>query len=294
MRRATPGLPVAGLAALLFLAPKARAERPPDFFAPLRGPTYVELDETYLLKAKGAGDEDPGLARLRLIQLRLRSYGHWSADLKAFWPERRLLLVTTPDGWNAVLESMRSVSALDGEPAPSYRIATRDGAVEVYFLADPDVSREFLRALGDDFSHTHEDRLEEEARQRADACRGHRLLLVAGDGQLTFSYGDRARRTVVVAADEVLEASLRPEALARCRELRDLLFRVVGAPEVFTKTRAALAVTVGWDPLVRGSPPAELVLAPDVPDPDDLSALRELTFLPTYLPRFVPPPEAPE
>lgn len=294
MRRTVAGLVSAGFLALPGLAGSLLAERPPDFFGPLRGPTFVESDETYVLKAKGAGPEDPALARLRLLQLRLRSFGHWSEEMRFVWPERRVLLVTTADGWRTVTESMRSVSTEDAAPTPNYRVATRDGAVEVYFLGDPDVTREFLRALGRDGGHSLEDRREEEARQKADACRGHRMLLVAGDGQLTYAFEDRARKTVVAAADDVLGASLSPEALARSRDLRDLLFQVESAPEAFTKARSALAVALGWNPLVGKRPAGDLVLVPETPDPGDLAALRALTYLPANLPRFVPPPETPE
>ena len=294
MRRTVAGRVSAGSLALLGLAGPLLAERPPDFFGPLRGPTFVESDETYVVKGRGAPASEPGLARLRVVVLRLRAYGAWSDELKFGWPERKLLLVTTPDGKRVVAESLRMALTGTGEPEPWHRVATKDSSVEVFSLEDADVSREFLRAAEAGGNASLENFRDEEARQKADACRGHRGLLVAGDARVSYFIADRARRTVAAEADAALSATFSLDDLSRLRELRDLLLKVESAPEAFTRTRSALGVILGWNPLVGKRPAGDLVLVPETPDPGDLAALRALTHLPANLPRFVPPPETSE
>ena len=90
------------LLAFCAISAAMRAEEPPDYFANLRGRTFVEVDHSYLVKEKPALPESPALFRIRHLFLRVRA-GTGDAE-RRWWPMRSLLLIEAASGNRFVAE----------------------------------------------------------------------------------------------------------------------------------------------------------------------------------------------
>jgi hypothetical protein len=264
-----------------------RAEEPPDYFANLRDRTFVEVDQSYLVKEKPALPESPALFRIRHLFLRVKA-GTGDAE-RRWWPMRSLFLVEAASGNRFVAELTADIA--DQEHPDAAKAWTRLSgssrglAVESWSTPGPNESNSSSQDEPDSVPDG--------------ACGGTRYRFIGGGLEIGGVHlRDGRSRTVSVALAEIRDAVFSADEVRELDRLRSLgIPRLVGGsgPEPNFQPGARLA----WSFLFLEKPPIpqgkeDLVLVPDPGPPGDLAPWRTLTYLPQDLPPFPAlPPESP-
>jgi hypothetical protein len=272
-------------AILLLCAASAamRAEEPPDYFANVRDKTFVEVDQSYLVKGKPALPESPALFRIRYLFLRVKT-GTGDAE-RRWWPMRSLFLIEAASGNRFVAEFTSDIGDQEHPDAPKawtrLSEASRGLAVESWRTPEP-----------------HEgDSSYKPAPEPDEACGGTRYRFLGGGLEIGGAYQrDFRSRTVSIALAEIRDAVFSADEAGELDRLRSLEIPRLGGgtgPQVNIPSGVRLA----WSFLFMDRPgirpdKQDLVLVPDAAPPGDLAPWRTLTYLPQDLPPFPPlPPE---
>ena len=271
-------------ALLLLCAASAamRAEEPPDYFANLRDKTFVEVDQSYLVKENPPLPESPALFRIRHLFLRVKA-GTGDAE-RRWWPIRSLLLIEAASGNRFVAEITADIGDQghpDAAKAWTRLSGSRRGlAVESWSTWDP---HEF-----DAWDRSKEDEPRPEPNE---ACGGTRYRFIGGGLEFGGAYvSDLRSRTVSLALAEIRDAVFSADEVRELNRLRSLeISRLSGASG--TAVNLQSGVRLAWSYLFMdrsGIRPdnRDLVLAPDATPPGDLAPWRTLTYLPQDLPPF--------
>lgn len=275
----------APLLAFCAVAAAVRAEEPPDYFANLRDKTFVEVDQSYLVKGKSALPESPALFRIRHFFLRVKA-GTGDSE-RRWWPMRSLFLIEAASGNRFVAEFTADSGDLEHRDIAKAwtRLSgsSRGLAVESWSISDPHE---------EDSSNADEPGSHPEA-----ACAGTRYRFIGGGLEIGGVYLRDARtRTASVALAEIRDATFSADEVRELDRLRSLEIPRLGGG---TGTQVAIpsGVRLAWSFLFMEKPPIQsdkqdLVLVPDPGPPGNLAPWRMLTYLPQDLPPFPPlPPE---
>lgn len=264
-----------------------RAEEPPDYFANLRDRTFVEVDQSYLVKEKPALPESPALFRIRHLFLRVKM-GTGDAE-RRWWPMRSLFLIEAASGNWFVAEITSDVGDPDHpDAAKAWTRLSGSGrglAFESWATLDP---HEF-----DSWDLSKD----EPPPEPDGACGGTRYRFIGGGLEIGSVYlGDIRSRTVSVAIAEIRDVVFSADEVRELDRLRSLeIPRLGGSSDMAANFQSA--VRIAWSYLFMERPgirpdKRELVLVPDPGPPGDLGPWRTLTYLPQDLPPFPPlPPE---
>lgn len=273
------------VALLAFCAVSAamRAEEPPDYFANLRNRTFVEVDQSYLVKEKPALPESPALFRIRHLFLRVKA-GTGDAE-RRWWPMRSVLLIEAASGNRFVAELTADIA--DQEHREAAKAWTRLSgsnrglAVESWSTLDPNES--------DSSSKDEHDSVPD------GACGGTRYRFIGGGLEIGgVDLRDGRSRTVSVALAEIRDEVLSADEVRELDRLRSLGIPRLGGGSG-TGPNFQSGARLAWSFLFLEKPPIpqdneDLVLVPDPGPPGDLAPWRTLTYLPQDLPPFPPLP----
>ena len=273
--------------AICAISAAMRAGEPPDYFANLRDRTFVEVDQSYLVKGKPVLPESPVLFRIRHLFLRVKM-GTGDAE-RQWWPMRSLFLIEAASGNRFVAEITADIGDHDHPDAAKAwtRLSgsSRGLAVESWSTWDPHESDSSSK--------------DERASVPDEACGGTRYRFIGGGLEIGGAYlPDFHSRTVSIALAEIRDAVFSADEVRELDRLRSLELSRLGGGSGTTATFSS-GVRLAWSFLFMEKPNVplgkrDLVLVPDATPPGDLASWRTLTYLPQDLPPFPPlPPETP-
>lgn len=273
------------LLAFFALSAAMRADEPPDYFANLRDKTFVEADQSYLVKEKPGLPESPVLFRIRHLFLRVKA---WTGEAeRRWWPMRSLFLIEAASGNRFVAELAGDYGDREHRDAPKAwtRLSgsNRGLAVESWSTLDSNES---------DFSGRDEPDSVPDG-----ACGGTRYRFIGGGLEIRGVHlRDGRSRTVSVALAEIRDAVFSADEVRELDRLRSLgIPSLVGGSGAEPNFRPG--ARLAWSFLFLEKPPIppdkqDLVFIPDPGPRGDLAPWRTLTYLPQDLPPFLPlPPE---
>jgi hypothetical protein len=275
----------AALLAFCAVAAVMRAEEPPDYFANLRDKTFVEVDQSYLVKEKPALPESPVLFRIRHLFLRVKT-GTGDAE-RRWWPMRSLFLIEAASGNRFVAELTADIADQEHRDAAKAwsRLSgsSRGLAVESWSTLDPNESDSSSKGELGSVPDV--------------ACGGTRYRFIGGGLEIGGAYlPDFRSRTVSVALAEIRDAVFSAAEVRELDRLRSLEIPRLGGVSG-TAANFQSGARLAWNFLFIEKPAIppdkqDLVLVPDPGQPGDLASWRTLTYLPQDLPPF--PPLGPE
>ena len=273
------------LLAFCAVATAVNAEEPPDYFANLRDKTFVEVDQSYLVKEKPALPESPALFRIRHLFLRVKA-GTGDGE-RRWWPMRSVLLIEAASGNRFVAELTADIADMEHRDAPKAwtRLSgSRRGlAVESWSTLDEH------ELDSSDSRHTSNE--DEPLPEPDGACGGTRYRFLGGGLEFGGAYlPDFHSRTVSVALVEIRDAVFSADEVRELDRLRSLEIPRLGGVSG-TAANFQSGARLAWSFLFMEKPnispdKRDLVLVPDAAPPGDLAPWRTLTYLPQDLPSF--------
>ncbi len=272
-----------GFALALCLLPLGLSAEGPGYFANLRDRTYVEVDESFLVRERAAPPGAPPAFRLRHLVLRVKTGTGFTEQ--RWWPIRSLFLVTmrADDRWVAEIDADTADAEHPSEPRSWVRLSggKNAAAFEVFSTND---------AAGGDG--------ERASLASESPCGGTRYRFLGGGVEIRdVSAEDVRSRTVAAVLGEIRDALYSPAEILDLVRLKELGVspRVSGPPAM---PNLASGAHLAWNYLLfdkpgpsRGEP--SLVLVPDPAPAGDLAPWRALTHIPQDLAPFQPLPEGP-